>query len=806
MSNNFDKIPDDEELLNQEELPAEEDQYFDEDEEEEELVGDIPDEDEYEEEEEEFGEDLEGKSKSKSKSKSKKNKKSKKEEEEEPEEKDQDKEELTISAQSNAFETFLREFKDSKTKKFKYYEMIMALAYNPDPVLNLDFDDMLIYTGSENIIPVFYDDIDAALLSAREAVESIIYEINSDYKSEKSNLAIRVSNFDIKRSFREIDADLIDRMVTIDAIVNRSTKKKPWLLASVYICRDCGKSNYAYHNKMVKKCNACDSKKLVFDKKNSKYVGFKKIQVQELPENLPPGHLPEKLDVSLYGTDLVNKCRPGDRIKMTCIVRLEYDSNTLRDLENHDPLGIKGSNFGTTFEMVLEANNVEKLEGFNSLSNSTTITDADIEKIEGLRGNPDLPQKLVNSFAPHVYGHEIHKESILLMMVGSISTVSQQGDKKRGDSNILFVGDAGLAKSEMLKFAMKVAPRGIYTSGRGSSAAGLTAAVVKDKSGAMMLEAGAVVMADQGLCCIDEFDKMKAEDRSALHEAMEQQTVSVAKGGIIATLNARTSILAAANPINSVYDPNLTVVQNTGLPPTLISRFDLIFVLKDIIDFEDDSAVADYILGIPSADNRQQLAMKQYGSFDSEFLAKYIMYAKHYQKNLPELTLEAKLDIKEYYNKLRQRAEKDANNATQAMTVTPRLVKALERLATSRARLLLKDKVTTEETARAKFLMNQMFKSFGIDIETGNTNLGIMFGKPVSQMSKHRVIMQILDGISMGGRDEISHDVLVKEMLDSRKWINLMDADTMIAELKSKGTLLMTGKPRIYQFNRDSVT
>lgn len=182
------------------------------------------------------------------------------------------------------------------------------------------------------------------------------------------------------------------------------------------------------------------------------------------------------------------------------------------------------------------------------------------------------------------------------------------------------------------------------------------------------------------------------------------------------------------------------------------------------------------------------------------------MYAKHYQKEIPELTLEAKLDIKNYYNKLRQRAERDANNATQAMTVTARIVKALERIAVSRARLLLKEKVTTEDTGRAKFLMNQMFKSFGIDIETGNTNLGIMFGKPVSSMSKQRVIMQILDGISMGGRDEISHDVLVKEMLDSRKWLNLMDADSMVAELKSKGTLLMTGKPRIYQFNRDSVT
>lgn len=807
-NNNFDKIPspDDEEIL-KEELP-EEDQYFDDgsnedpdtgfDEDEEELVGDIPDEDE------DLGDDLEGKSKSKDNKKPgnfltdlgiEDNKE------------DEEKEESTISAKSNAIEAFLREFKDPKTKKFKYYEMIMSLAYNSDPVIPLDFNDLLIFPGTENIIPIFYEDIDAALLSSREAVESIIYEINSDYKSEKSNLAVRISNFDIQRSFREIDADLIDRMVTIDAIVNKSSKKKPWLLASVYKCRECGKANYAQHNKMVKKCQGCESQKLIFDKKKSKYVDYKQIYVQELPENLPPGQLPEKLLVSLYGNDIANKCRPGDRIKMTCIVRLDYDTHTVKDLENPDPLGIKGKNFGTTFEMVLDANNIEKLDSFNSLNKNTAITDSDISKILALKGNRDLPQKLVNSFAPHIYGHEIHKESILLMMIGSISHINEEGNKQRGDSNVLLVGDAGLAKSEMLQFAMKIAPRGLYTTGGGSSAAGLTYAVLPDKkTGGMMLEAGALVMADKGLCCIDEFDKLKGEDRSRLHEAMEQQTCSVAKGGIVATLNARTSILAAANPIDSVYDPNQTVMANTGLPPTLISRFDLIFVLKDIIDQENDSAVADYILDIPSDNNKQQLMMKQYGSFDSEFLAKYIMYAKHYQKEIPELTLEAKLDIKNYYNKLRQRAERDANNATQAMTVTARIVKALERIAVSRARLLLKEKVTTEDTGRAKFLMNQMFKSFGIDIETGNTNLGIMFGKPVSSMSKQRVIMQILDGISMGGRDEISHDVLVKEMLDSRKWLNLMDADSMVAELKSKGTLLMTGKPRIYQFNRDSVT
>ncbi|MDR4490840.1 MAG: minichromosome maintenance protein MCM [Candidatus Nitrosocosmicus sp.] len=723
--------------------------------------------------------------------------------EKEAQEQGQEGEYVTDSATSNLIEAFLRSYKDKKTGQYKYFNHISTIAFSSEAVFNLDFDDVFSYTDSDSFVNIFYEDIDKALEATKEAVESVIYEINSDYKSANSALVVRVSGFDISRSFREIDADLIDKMVTIDAIVNRSSKKKPWLLASVYKCKECGQANYAQHNKIVKKCLGCESNKLVFDKKNSKYVGHKTIQVQELPENLPPGQLPEKLNVSLYGNDLVNKCRPGDRIKMTCIVRLDYDTNTLRDLEKPDPLGIQGKNFGTTFEMVLDANNIEKLDSFNSLanggSNSSVLTDSDIEKITALRNNYDLPQKLVNSFAPHIYGHEIHKEAILLMIVGSITR-----DGNRGDSNILFVGDAGLAKSEMLKFAMKITPRGLYTTGGGSSAAGLTAAVVKDKSGAMMLEAGAVVMADQGLCCIDEFDKLKGDDRAKLHEAMEQQTCSIAKGGIVATLNARTSILAAANPINSVYDPLENIVANTGLPPTIISRFDLIYVLKDVINMEDDSAVADYVLGIPSTNNKQQLVMKQYGSFDAEFLSKYIMYVKHYQKELPELTIEAKMDIKYYYNMLRQRAEKDSNNAVQSMTVTPRIIKALERLSIARARLLLKDKVTIRETDRAKFLMNQMFKSFGIDIETGKVNVGIMFGKPVAQMSKMNVLTDTLAGLTNNGQDDIDYDVLLRELMTTKKFHSENEAERSINDCIREGVLLKR-KGNIYSFNKSAM-
>ena len=208
--------------------------------------------------------------------------------------------------------------------------------------------------------------------------------------------------------------------------------------------------------------------------------------------------------------------------------------------------------------------------------------------IKSLTQNSGIYQRLIDSFAPHIEGHSLIKEAILLLIVGSTQRHLQDGSKIRGDINVFLVGDPGTAKSEMLKFCARIAPRGLYTSGRGSTAAGLTAAVVRDKTGIMMLEAGAVVLGDQGLVCIDEFDKMKPEDRSALHEVMEQQSASIAKGGIVATLNARTSILAAANPMYGKYDPFKNITENVNLPIPLLTRFDLIFVVRDIPSKERD--------------------------------------------------------------------------------------------------------------------------------------------------------------------------------------------------------------------------
>lgn len=255
-----------------------------------------------------------------------------------------------------------------------------------------------------------------------------------------------------------------------------------------------------------------------------------------------------------------------------------------------------GKSESALYRLRIDGDNVEFIGGKGVKSSRRTereeISPDEQKIIRTLAKNPDIYDRLIGSFAPHIRGHELFKEAILLLIVGSTQRVLTDGTKIRGDINVFFVGDPGTAKSEMLKFCARIAPRGLYTSGRGSTAAGLTAAVVRDASGIFMLEAGAVVLGDQGLVCIDEFDKMRPEDRSALHEVMEQQSASIAKGGIVATLNARTSILAAANPMYGKYDPFKNLTENVNLPIPLLTRFDLVFIVQDIPSQERDRSIA----------------------------------------------------------------------------------------------------------------------------------------------------------------------------------------------------------------------
>jgi replicative DNA helicase Mcm len=472
------------------------------------------------------------------------------------------------------------------------------------------------------------------------------------------------------------------------------------------------------------------------------------FNLKKLPEDLPPGQLPHYVDVTIK-QDLVDNARPGDRIILSGIVRIEQESL------------IGSRTTSGLYRLRIEGNNVEFLGGRGKKTSRKIQREeisADEETIiKSLGKNPDIYERLIGSFAPHIQGHALIKEAILLLIVGSTQRSLQDGTKIRGDINVFLVGDPGTAKSEMLKFCARIAPRGLYTSGRGSTAAGLTAAVVKDKSGIMMLEAGAVVLGDQGLVCIDEFDKMKPEDRSALHEVMEQQSASIAKGGIVATLNARTSILAAANPMYGKYDPFKNITENVNLPIPLLTRFDLIFVVRDTPSKEKDARIAKHIINLhtPTGNDTRSL-------IDSDTLTKYLAYSKN--RVNPVLTKEAEEEILEYYLKMRN------VDSEEMITVTPRQLEGLIRLATARARLLQKDQVEADDAKRAIFLIESMLQDAGVDVNTGKVDLGVLQGRAHSEVSKMQLFMDVLKSLEGDNKMPVEEKLFITELVKSGKF------------------------------------
>jgi len=655
----------------------------------------------------------------------------------------------TESALVNDLEEFLRAFKD-RTGNYKYFDRINNLMAANSTSLVVDYIDF--DTFKPDLAKLITNEPDEMFDAFNRAIFNVLYEIHPDYANEtQNNIKVRIGNYTVQKSLREINAEVINKLVGVSGMVVRSSEVKPLAKKIGYRCLSCGEITEAQLRGLVLKkplrCGKCSEKELEMDPDTSIFIDFQMVRLQELPEDLPAGHLPHYLEVTIIG-DLVDQCRPGDRILLTGIVRIEQEQLSQQ---------MKTS----LFRLRMEGNNIEYLGGRTADKDSRTIerleiSNEDEKHIFALARKNDAYDILISSYAPHVYGHEVIKEVILLLIVGSVTKRLEDGSTRRGDINVLLVGDPGTAKSEMLKFAAKIAPRGLYTSGRGSTAAGLTAAVIRDKSGIMMLEAGAVVLGDQGLVCIDEFDKIKPEDRSALHEVMEQQTCSVAKGGIVATLNARTSILSAANPLYGKYDPFKNITENVNLPIPLLTRFDIIYVIRDIPEKEKDHRIASHILEL----HRESERTGQY-LIDIDLFSKYLAYSKTME---PKLTVEAIDKIRDYYMKMR-------NVESEGMiTVTPRQLEGLVRLATARSKLLLKDYVDSEDAERAIYLIQTMLETAGVDVNTGRVDLGVLHGKPQSEISKLKLFMEVFNGLSGQDKNDVEEKNFINELIQTGRF------------------------------------
>lgn len=670
----------------------------------------------------------------------------------------------TLITVEEKIQDFLRAVK-TETGEYKYRKKLAKIALKSEKSLIVDFDDILAIDSE--LAKQLIENPDEVLDYASRATWAQMKIEDPEYAEQIDKIIFRVRKLPEKISLRTIGEEHLAKLVMLDGIVVRATTVKPLIIKAAFRCRKCEANISIEQDGLVMRgpgiCSQCKGKSFDLIERDSTFINSQEVRLQEKPEDLPPGQLPRSIDLKLT-EDLVDIARPGDRISTVGITRLQIDTLTG---------GVKSR----TFTIYLEANQIDII---GKEAEVIEITPEEEQEIVELSKDPWIHRKLLTSIAPSIHGYEDLKESILYLLFGGISKHLPDGVTIRGDINILLVGDPGTAKSQLLQYVTRVAPRGLYTSGRGSTAAGLTAAVVREKAGGMSLEAGALVLADKGVCSIDEIDKMKPEDRVAMHEAMEQQTVSIAKGGIVATLNARSAILAAANPALGRYDPYRNINDNINLPITILSRFDLLFVMRDIPESEADDRMSEHILKL-----HKFRSSPEEPPLSPEILRKYISYSKRID---PVLTDEAIRDLRDFYLKMRSSSE----SAESPVAITPRQLEALVRLSEARARNFLRNKVTSEDALAIIRLMKISLQDVGIDTSTGKMDIDvIMTGKPKSLRDKMQLVISMVAKIEKetGNVDE---NTLYQEL--SKADIDEEQAKALVSRLMREG-ILYSPKP-----------
>jgi len=668
-----------------------------------------------------------------------------------------------IGGPEERFQNFLKVFQ-TELGEYKYRQRIAQMAVTGSRSIIVDFEDTL--TFDPTLAKSLIEKPDEYLQHANKAVWAQLKIEDPEYADEVKTVHVRFRGLPDKVPLRAIGAERIGKLAMTDGILVRSTSVKPLLVKAAFRCRKCQTIQYIEQTGMLIKppleCTepSCRRKgQFEFVEEESSFINSQEIRVQERPEDLPPGQLPRSMDVKLL-EDLVDIARPGDRISVIGIVRAAQEVLPRRGRLR-------------TFDLYFDANYIDVA---GKEVEVIQITAEEERQILESAKDPWIHRKIIRSIAPSIYGYEEVKEAIMLLLCSGIPKILPDGVSIRGDINLLMIGDPGTAKSQLLQYVARIAPRGLYTSGRGTTAAGLTAAVIREKAGGLVLEAGALVLSDKGVCAIDEFDKMKPEDRVAIHEAMEQQTVSVAKGGIVATLNARSSILAAANPALGRYDPYRTVTENINLPVTVLSRFDLIFVLKDVPQREADTKMSEHILGLHKTG-----VTPVEPPILPQLLRKYIAYAKRVK---PVISDEAMKRFEEFY--LRMRAASESRDSPVA--ITPRQLESLVRLSEARARAALRSEVTAEDAEAVITLVKKSLEQVGIDVATGKYDIDtIMTGKSKTQRDRLADVLTTIVSMEKETGMVKLEDLCDRLMKDYE--IDKTEADRLISQLTREGTI-----------------
>ncbi|KAI9145364.1 MCM2/3/5 family-domain-containing protein [Paraphysoderma sedebokerense] len=676
---------------------------------------------------------------------------------------------------------------DEDHEKF-YLDLLRKLRAVEQYNLNLDCTNLRLYKPSEKlyhqlikypqeIIPIM-DHV------ATELFHSVAFSEDERDEGITADLAIKVRCYNLVQTcnLRELNPSDIDQLVTVKGLLIRASPIVPDLKTAFFRCNVCDRTEEVEIDRgridEPNRCARCESLNCMVLLHNRGAFADKQLcRLQETPDMIPDGQTPFSVTLCCYD-DLVDVAKPGDRLEVTGI----YRSMPVR--VNPRQRVIK-----TVYRTYIDVIHFKKTDKKRLASDQSCIekdefvidhveddelgitNEEDVARIQELAQDPNIYERLAQSLAPSIYELDDVKKGVLLQMFGGTNKVftKSAAPRYRGDINILLVGDPGVSKSQLLQYVHKIAPRGIYTSGKGSSAVGLTASVVRDPdTRALVLESGALVLSDGGVCCIDEFDKMSDATRAILHEVMEQQTVSIAKAGIITTLNARTSILASANPIHSKFNPNLSISENINLVPSLVSRFDLLYVILDVPNEDYDRKLARHLVSLYLED-RPRSAMENIVA--PEIFTKYISYARNAIK--PVITEEAGAELVRRYVEMRALGkggdygnDQQRGGPTKTISATTRQLESMIRLAEAHAKMRLSETVEVDDVTEAARLIKEAIKVSATDPKTGKIDFDLL---ATGQSTSAKTIFQdmknaLRDLITQSASSTMSGDTLLNAL------------------------------------------
>ncbi len=681
----------------------------------------------------------------------------------------------------------------------------IATIYPEKRSLHIKFNDL------EHYDVEMADELLKSPAGVLKAGEAAIYQIAkmSQTIEEGALIHLRVKDIpqDLQVGIRDIRSKHMGQFVSVEGLVRKANEVRPRVQLAAFKCLRCGHITTIFQEEPMMRepleCSkdedggggcgrAAGSTRFKLVKEMSTFIDTEKIEIQEKPEGLEGGAQPQSL-TAYVEDDIAGIIYPGARIIINGIL----DSRMRH----------RGSQGQTTFDIFVNVNCIEFTEQ-DALK--LDISDEEMAQIEELSRDPNIVEKIRDSISPTIFGNNFEKEALALQLFGGVPKKMPDGTDIRGDIHVLLVGDPGTAKSQLLRYMSDITPRGIYASGKSSTGAGLTAAAVKDdwSEGRWTLEAGALVLADRGLACVDELDKMSSQDRSSMHEAMEQQTISVAKAGINATLQSRCSILGAANPKYGRFDAQEYVADQINLPPTLLSRFDMIFPLTDKPNASEDAKIADHILRSHlvgemrerhnyESDSAEGFDQEEYDRMDDsrkpkiepELLRKYVSVAK--QHKFPILTEEAIARLKEYYLEVRKLGE---DSEARSVPITARQLEGFVRVAEASARARMAEQVTLEDAERAIRIVREYLRRVigrgGDELEWDTDTL--YTGIPQSQQQRILTIRRIMKDLLK----EDSQGFTMSEVISEAEHFNISEdrVRSIWDNIRKAGDIWETGR------------